>query len=63
MLALRAFLERKNQDCLHTLKGERRKERDAVNASRGCQNHSTDAGSAHAKSLVLRGRTIDVFTP
>ena len=28
-----------------------------------CQNHSMDAGSARAKGLVLRGRTIDVFTP
>jgi hypothetical protein len=28
-----------------------------------CQNHSTDAGCARAKGLVLRGRTIDVFTP
>jgi hypothetical protein len=35
MLALRAFLERKNRDCLHTLKGERREERDVVNVSRG----------------------------
>jgi hypothetical protein len=35
MLALRAFLERKNQDRLHTLKGERREERDVVNTSRG----------------------------
>jgi hypothetical protein len=28
-----------------------------------CQNHSMDAGSARAKGLVLRGRTIDAFTP
>jgi hypothetical protein len=35
MLVLRAFLERKNQDRLHTLKRERREERDTVNASRG----------------------------
>jgi hypothetical protein len=28
-----------------------------------CQNHSTDAGRARAKGLVLRGRMIDVFTP
>jgi hypothetical protein len=34
MLMLRAFLERKNQDRLHTLEEERRKERDAVNVLR-----------------------------
>jgi hypothetical protein len=28
-----------------------------------CQNHSADAGRARAKGLVLRGRTVDVFTP
>jgi hypothetical protein len=32
-------------------------------ANHNCQNHSTDTGNAHAKGLVLRGRTIDVFTP
>jgi hypothetical protein len=31
MLTLRAVLERKNQDRLHTLEGERGKERGAVN--------------------------------
>jgi hypothetical protein len=28
-----------------------------------CQNHSADADRARAKGLVLRGRTVDVFTP